>query len=224
MKANELTHIIRKIVAEEVKKQLPQALSEVFTNLMGRTVVTEQRAPEPAPVQVEEEEPVSEMKQSLRELFAGAQPIQEQVARPTAPAKKNFTKNPVLNDILNQTSPFSGLARQQMGGMSPAAAMAAEMAGIRSQPSVMSEEPDPEFLRNIPTMGGSVSPGVQIAAATAPVLREGQASDHIPLSNVPADVSALDLKNYAPPAVKNALSRNYSQMMKIIDKKRKGGV
>lgn len=193
MKTSQLTHIIRAIVAEEIKKQLPQALTEVFSTLGGKSVVTEQRtAPVSEPVSVEDEEqPVHTMKQSLRELFAGT-PVMSP-PQPAAPVKKTFTKNSVLNEVLNQTSPFSGLARQQMGGMSPAAAMAAEMAGV------------------------------QIQNGSTPAPQEGQSSDHIPLSNVPHDVSALDLKNYAPPAVKNALSRNYSQMMKIIDKKRKGG-
>lgn len=48
MKKNELTDIIRTLVREEIRKQLPQALTEVFSSLMnGRQVVNEQISPQP---------------------------------------------------------------------------------------------------------------------------------------------------------------------------------
>lgn len=202
MKTSELTHIIKAIVAEEIKKQLPQALTEVFSSLMGgKTVMVEQKI---APVSVSEEEVEEqpEARQSLRELFASANPDLP-VAPVAPPVKRNFTKNTVLNDILNVTQPFSGLARQQMGGMSPGAMMAAMNSGV--------------------SMGGEShidASTVQMLAGRPPVLQEGQESDHIPLGHIQGQISALDLKQHAPPAVKAALSRNYAQMMKIIDKKR----
>lgn len=207
MKKSELTHIIRAIVAEEVRKQLPQALSEVFSNMMGtRGVVTERQAA-PAP-QVEPEEEPSSFKQSLSEMLNTGEPPQQPAARPAPPAKRHYTKNATLNEILNQTSPFSGIARQQMGGMSSAVAMAAAMSSIPTSTPNMGEivDEDSPSLRRMPTMQGANSPSVSA----------------IPEVMVDQTVSALDVKHIAPPAVKDALSRNYSSLMKAIDKKKKG--
>jgi hypothetical protein len=54
------------------------------------------------------------------------------------------------------------------------------------------------------------------------VLVEGQESSHAPLSALPNGVSVLDVarQGAVPTTVTNALTRNYSQMLKLIDKKK----
>jgi hypothetical protein len=205
MKKSELTHIIREIVVEELRKQLPRLLAETFLKA-GKGVVAEQRV-QPQPTEEAVEERPQTLKESLREIFQDVEPAAPAPRAPQPRQQKQFTKNPVLNEILNQTSPFNGIARQQMGGMSPAAAMAAAAMPQVSMAAMMESDmvdEDIPSLRNVPTMPGAHAPSAPM------VMQEGDT------------VSALDVKHHAPPAVKDALSRNYSQLMKAIDKKKKG--
>jgi hypothetical protein len=233
MKKSELTQItqiIELIVAREVRKQLPTIIAETFQNMMGKSVVTENRRPafvspqeiEPEPEREQLQEEVQndqvDFKASLRELFAGTNviPPQQQTRQP-----RQFTKDPILNKILNETTPdlraregLAGMAAFQ-GGYNPAAmASAAPM-------MPMEDGPEPAFMRNVPTMGGSRQMP-QIPIGRPPVLAEGQTSNHAPLSALPEGVSALDVAKHgaAPAAVAGALTRNYSQMLKLIDKKK----
>lgn len=233
---SQITQLIELIVAKEVRKQLPTIIAETFQNMMGKTVVAETQKPMSQPPQrqqieetiepVEDEEQGEQvnLKTSLRELFAGTPVMQSQ---PQTRQPKQFTKNPVLNQILNETVPdlrsregLAGMAAFQ-GGYNPAAvSMAAPM-------MPMEEGPEPAFMRNVPTMGmpRHVQPQMHapsIPIGKPPVLVEGQASSHAPLSALPEGVSVLDVarQGAAPPTVANALTRNYSQMLKLIDKKK----
>ena len=84
MKKNELIEIIRTLVKEEVHNTLPQLLMEVLAEkLTGQEVLTEKVSEAPKrKVQVELE---SQIKQA---------PVQ---------APKIFTKNSILNQVLNET-------------------------------------------------------------------------------------------------------------------------
>lgn len=205
----QLTQLIEALVAKEVRKQLPVIIAETFQNMMGtKTVVTEQRQPAPVAPAAEEE---LDLKASLREMFAGATPVAPVAARPAAPQPRHFTKDPVLNKILNETTPLRQHERN-MGSM-PAFLNQYQQAAAMPSPVEMVAE-DPAFTRGMPTM----------PIGTPPVLREGQESSHAPLAAIPDGISALDVARQVPLAapVAQALTRNYSQMMKIIDKKKKG--
>lgn len=235
---SQITQLIELIVAKEVRKQLPSIIAETFQNMMGKSVVNEiqrsvvhppQRQPIEEYVEPAEDEEQGEqinLKASLRELFAGTPVMKSQ---PQTREPKQFTKNPVLNQILNETVPdlraregLSGMAAFQ-GGYNPAAvSMAAPM-------MPMEDVPEPAFMRNVPTLGINrhSQPSSQmhvpsIPIGKPPVLVEGQASSHAPLSALPEGVSVLDVARHgaAPPTVTNALTRNYSQMLKLIDKKK----
>ena len=84
MKKTELIEIIRTLVKEEVHNTLPQLLMEVLAEkLTGQEVLTEKVAEAPKrKVNVGLDAPVKQV------------PIQ---------APKIFTKNPILNQILNET-------------------------------------------------------------------------------------------------------------------------
>lgn len=235
---SQITQLIELIVAKEVRKQLPTIIAETFQNMMGKSVVTEAQKPVAQPpqrksieenietVEDEDQDEQVNLKASLRELFAGTPVMQSQ---PQTRQPKQFTKNPVLNQILNETVPdlrsregLAGMAAIQ-GGYNPAAiSMAAPM-------MPMEEGPEPAFMRNVPSMGmpRHVHPAPQmhvpsIPVGKPPVLIEGQESSHAPLSALPDGVSALDVARHgaAPATVTNALTRNYSQMLKLIDKKK----
>lgn len=223
---SQITQLIELIVAKEVRKQLPTIIAETFQNMMGKSVVTENSHPnveEPNDVSTSNEQ--INLKTSLRELFAGTPVIQPKNS-PRQP--KQFTKNPVLNEILNETIPdlrsresLAGMAAFQ-GGYNPASySHAAPM-------MPMDNTPEPAFMRNVPAMDGHSprnipqlhSPSIPISRP--PTLIEGQTSTHAPLSTLPNGVSALDVakQGATPPSVTNALTRNYSQMLKLIDKKK----
>lgn len=216
----QLTQIIEILVAKEVRKQLPGIIAETFQNMMGRSVVTEERQPTPQPVHEEMEAEETTLKQSLRELFAGTPVMKTPQAGPRQP--RQFTKDPVLNSILNQTRPFNGQEKMAMGG-GPAVMMA--MAQMPSGPSamtgvgeMMSEDEMPSFARNMPSMPG-VNPGVPLAelpTSRAPVLQEGQESTHVPMESL-GEVSALDVARagVVPGAVGAALT-NFDRMRKIL--------
>lgn len=236
MKKSELTQItqlIELIVAKEVRKQLPVIIAETFQNMMGgKTVVNESKKPtprqkvqepDPDPEQIEEEVQSDQVnfKSSLRELFAGTNVM---APRPQATRQpRQFAKDPILNQILNETTPdlraregLVGMAAFQ-GGYNPAAvASAAPMMS-------MEEGPEPSFMRNVPSMQPQMHRHVpQVPISKPPVLAEGQVSNHAPMAELPQGVSVLDVARTgaAPEAVTGALTRNYSQMMKLIDKKK----
>jgi hypothetical protein len=216
----QLTQLIEALVAKEVRKQLPVIIAETFQNMMGKSVVTEQRQPAPVATAAEEE---LDLKASLREMFAGATPTAPVAARPAAPAPmRQLCKDPVLNKILNETTPLRAHERN-MGSMPAFLSQyqtAAMQAGVSMpNPAEMSAamaEGEPEFAKRMPAL----------PVGTPPVLREGQESSHQPMAAIPDGVSALDVARQVPLAapVAQALTRNYSQMMKIIDKKKKGVV
>jgi len=206
----QLTQIIEHIVAKEIRKQLPSLLAEVFQNKIGNLVVNEQAAhPPSAAVKpttlTENKEEVINLKASLRELFDGTPVMENPVVEQPPPTTKQYTKNPIYNQILNETrgdlrdrERIVGAAAFQ-GGYSPALTMLPEFG-------------QPEANINIPP----------IASTRAPTLVEGQTSTHAPMSTIPEGVSVLDIVNNVKTArsVKKALTRNYSQMMKLIDKKK----
>lgn len=216
----QLTQIIEHIVAKEIRKQLPNIISETFQNMMGtRKVVNEIKQPvEPVePVQEEVQDEEVNLKASLRELFAGT-PVMSQPQDPRQRQPRQFTKNPVLNQILNETVPdlrsregMVGMAAFQ-GGYSPSLNM---VPGFNPAAAMMPSEdaPEPSFMRNTPS---------PIPVSRPPVLAEGQISNHIPMAAIPEGVSALDVARPKPleGSVAKALTRNYSQMLKIIDKKK----
>lgn len=226
MKKSELTQItqiVEHLVAREVRKQLPKLISEAIQNMRGKTIVTEaKRASQPQRVREQEEvlentigdEP-SDFKASLRELFAGTSVMKAPVQESQVREPKQYTKDPVLNAILNETTNdlrskerLVGAAAFQ-GGYSPGLSM---VPGFNPGSAMDAQiEDEPAFARNIPS---------SLPPMNAPILREGQESDHAPMSMIPQGASVLDLKHAAPPVVKQALTRNYSEMMKLIDKKK----
>ena len=186
----QLTQIVEFLVKREIKKQLPQIMTEVFKGMVQKSLVTEHiqpivkdaigkevEAPEVTP------DPL-EFRASLKEAFAGIETEQKVDVEPRP--FKNYTKNPLLNKILNETT--SDLRSKEGLG-----AMAAYQGGFN--PAVLSGAP-----------------------GAASMLTEGQA----PLDSLPAGISALDVAQRVPlkPEVKNALTKNYSSMMKLIDQKK----
>ena len=108
------------------------------------------------------------------------------------------------------------------GGYSPGLSMIPGFnpGSVSGQNSQIEEEPG--FLKNMPVMSPPINSTPMAAIPTGtPRLVEGQESNHAPMAALPDGLSALDAVRYSPVSdgVKTALTKNYSQMMKLIDKK-----
>lgn len=217
----QLTQIIEHLVAREIRKQLPTLIAETFKNMMGQNkqpivehVSHKQEDMVEEEVDLPEDNPEG-FKASLRELFSGATPVvRRQSPAPNKP--RIFTKDPKLNAVLNET--VSDL-RQREGMVGMAAFQGGYNPGAAVAPGMMEMAPaeEPSFMKNTPS----------IPISKPPVLVEGQESTHAPLAEVlPEGVSALDIARQVPLAapVAQALTKNYSQMMKLMDSKKKGRV
>ena len=245
MKKSDLIKVIREIVRQEIKKELPNALAQWFAlNVMGQpqqpqihSINTVRNVPKSEPPVPQPEAPEDEMaslKSQLQEMFHGGTPVQRVAPQPqAAPQQKRFTANPVLNEILNQTRGFNSNERManRVGGMgsamSPAVAMAASGYGGSAGPSVtgagqMMDGQDLGFLRNVPGMPGSDGPVLtELPAHAQSSLREGMEGGAAPLESLGA-VSALDLKNHPalPDSIKGILNRDYRSLVRAMDKKK----
>jgi hypothetical protein len=90
MKKNELVEIIRTLVKEEVHNALPQILMEVLAEKMtenSAAILESKKQQEQAPAR-------------KSNFNVG---LEEPVKKQPAPAPKMFTKNPLLNQVLNET-------------------------------------------------------------------------------------------------------------------------
>lgn len=216
----QLTQVIEHLVRKEVRKQLPTIIAETFQNMMGKQIVTEQRQ-QPAQMVEEQNVPQDEeinLKASLREMFAGTTVMGDTAPSGQPRAPRHFTNNPVLNQILNETTPDLR-QREGMVGMAAMAGGYQSALGPMAAPMMpMENTPEPAFMRNVPPppMGGHAPMPMQRPSSTI------MSESHIPMAEIPQGVSALDVARQVPLAqpVAQALTKNYSQMMKLIDKKR----
>lgn len=103
MKKTDFENLVRGIVAEEVKKQLPKAISEVFYKVLN-----------------ENQETISE---DIEPEYIKPEPKKSQPVR----QYKQYTKNPVLNQILNETT---GDLKARKRFNSPAVGLAEDMGKI----------------------------------------------------------------------------------------------
>ena len=150
----QLTQIIEALVTREIRKQLPKLIGEVFSNMTGKAMVTEhthREVPPPTPKADSED-----FKASLKDLFAGATPVSrgelsEGVKIAPRPMR-NYAKDPILNQILNETTPRqseAGARASVGGGFSPGAGVdIGQLIQPVSQATMLSEGHAP--LSNIP--------------------------------------------------------------------------
>lgn len=208
----QLTQLIEALVAKEVRKQLPSIIAETFQNMMGKTVVTEEVQPAAQKPEAEE----LDLKTSLREMFAGtprsaaatskAQPVRQQ---------RQFTKDPVLNQILNETTPLRTHERN-MGSMPAFLNQYQQPSVAMPNPAEMNAamtEGEPEFAQRMPSF----------PVGSPPVLREGQESSHAPMEALPEGVSVLDVAKSGMLPKGNVVTEaltNYGRMKKILDQSR----
>lgn len=225
MKKNDLIRVIREIVRQEIKKELPNALAQCFSQLMGgqksqpKDVVGKEVDHAPSATEMPEEvDETASLKMQLAEMFNSGAPV-KRVQQPVQ--QKKFSSNPVLNEVLNQTRPFNGMERMAMGGggigMSPAVMMASSGFESPQMPTTgvgqLMESDELSFLKKIPGMPGADDPVV----TSIPAGHGGG----MPMADM-GMVSALDLKNHPalPDSIKSVLTRDYRSLVKAMDKKK----
>jgi hypothetical protein len=153
-------------------------------------------------------------------MFAGTPVMGGNAPQGTPRAPKQYTKNPILNQILNETTPDLILREGMTGMAAMAGGYAAALSPMAAPMMPMEDTPDPAFMRNVPPPPMRVGGHMPMPSPRPTVMSE----NHVPMSDIPEGVSALDVARQVPLAqpVAQALTKNYSQMMKLIDKKKKG--
>jgi hypothetical protein len=110
MKSKELTELIRNIVRQEIKKALPDLLSSVFKKLMetpnSENVISENKRPSGDTItnkrSVLDENNLLGSGGLLKDAF-----ITNNKQNDVKIEKKRYTNISILNDILNETTPFT---------------------------------------------------------------------------------------------------------------------
>tara|TARA_B100000287_G_scaffold366262_1_gene361441 strand:+ start:664 stop:1206 length:543 start_codon:yes stop_codon:yes gene_type:complete len=173
---NDLTKTLRKIIREEVEKAVRTEFVN-FVSLMG-----EAKTPKKKVIKKPKKKVVSET--SIKKMVDDIVPAKEQVS---------FTKDPVLNSILNETKggvPVDGTIPQQ------------PQQGQEEWPTMGGEGKtfDRNSMAEMLGYGGGV-----------PTIQGMSTPDGKPVS-----------AEQVPDSVVNAMTRNYGDLMKAIDKKKQG--
>lgn len=166
MDSKKLAQLIKLVVEQEIKKQLPKMIKEEVSKLLN-----ENTKPIPKAKDILEDiDPFELANQLLDKERVQTPTIQQESVQP----KRQFTKNQTLNDILNQTQPFS--AAQRTAG--PSGGGASVLDNFQTQqpiqegytnshiPNYMDAEPDIDTTMSFGggAMGGVESMRAQMAA------------------------------------------------------------
>lgn len=163
MDSKKLAKLIKVIVEAEVAKKQEQFLSKTFPKILAeevnrrvKKVLKEVKGGVSAPSKtlVKEVDPFEMANQVLNQEQNRTQ-VQE-----SAQPKIQFTKNAVLNDILNQTQPFSATQRSggQVGGGTKSVLDSLPQQQVNENthiPSYMDAEPDIDQTINMDTSLGA---------------------------------------------------------------------
>lgn len=194
-----LTKIIEILVQKEIKKQLPKLISEVFQTIAEKSIVTEHTNPI-----IKNKEELQEinnsnvLRKSLKDLFSDVTPVTKtslEEGKNVSFVPKQFTKNPVLNQILNETVPDLR-QRERMVGLS-ALQGGYNSLGEFTNENMNNTEEEINLSSNVPNI-------IQ--------------NNNNLTSNISEGISALDVAKtgVTSPSVTRALT-DYGRMKKILD-------
>ena len=102
MDSKKLAQLIKLVVEQEIKKQLPKMIKEEVSKLLNETTKST-----PKKKDILEDVDPFELANQLLDKGRTQQSIQQESVQP----KRQFTKNQTINDILNQTQPFTAAQR-----------------------------------------------------------------------------------------------------------------
>jgi hypothetical protein len=143
MKSDILLSLIKEVVKNEVKTQVKVQVTEQLVKLIksGAVTLNSQRKKE-----------VPSLKE-MTEVNTTA-PIRKQTVVSTQQTKREFTKDPILNEILNQTQPFSSAHRGEGSTPSVLDSLYPEMS-VENEWQTMDFRGTDLHNGNIPTTGNT---------------------------------------------------------------------
>ena len=109
MDSKKLAQLIKLVVEQEIKKQLPKMIKEEVSKLLNETT-----KPTPKKKDILEDVDPFELANQLLDKERVQPKIQQESVQQKQPIRQ-FSKNPTINDILNQTKPFSSAQRAESG-------------------------------------------------------------------------------------------------------------
>lgn len=152
MDSKKLAQIIKLVVEQEIKKQLPKLVKEEVEKKMK--VLQERKSTPTEDVELDPFALAESLLQKERQV--------QQTEKVNEVAQKQFTKNPVLNNILNQTQPFTSAQRTAgpVGGSSVLDRFQTQPQQIQEvatyTPNYMDAEPDIDETMNFSSVNAQV--------------------------------------------------------------------
>lgn len=168
MNNKQLIKVIKALVEVEVAKKQTLFLSKTFPKILEAEVSKRLLEVTSVPKKVlkkKVQDPFDMANEALRvEQSATVVPIQENIQAP----QRTFSKNAVLNQVLNQTTPFSKAQRSGQGG---GASVLDGLPQKTQQPIVQENTHIPSYMDAEPDIDQTVSMGTSLGAGGTDALR-----------------------------------------------------
>ena len=168
MNNKQLIKVIKALVEVEVAKKQELFLSKTFPKILEAEVskiLLEVTKTSKKVLKKKTQDPFDMANEILREeQSATVVPIQENTQAP----QRTFSKNAVLNQVLNQTTPFSKAQRSGQGG---GASVLDSLPQQTQQPIVQENTHIPSYMDAEPDIDQTVSMGTSLGAGGTDALR-----------------------------------------------------
>ena len=168
MNNKQLIKVIKALVEVEVAKKQELFLSKTFPKILEAEVskrLLEVTKTSKKVLKKKVQDPFDMANEALRvEQSATVVPIQENIQAP----QRTFSKNAVLNQVLNQTTPFSKAQRSGQGG---GASVLDSLPQQTQQPIVEENTHIPSYMDAEPDIDQTVSMGTSLGAGGPEALR-----------------------------------------------------
>ena len=168
MNNKQLIKVIKALVEVEVAKKQELFLSKTFPKILEAEVskrLLEVTKTSKKVLKKKVQDPFDMANEALRmEQSATVVPIQENTQAP----QRTFSKNAVLNQVLNQTTPFSKAQRSGQGG---GASVLDGLPQQTQQPIVQENTHIPSYMDAEPDIDQTVSMGTSLGAGGTDALR-----------------------------------------------------
>ena len=168
MNNKQLIKVIKALVEVEVAKKQELFLSKTFPKILEAEVskrLLEVTKTSKKVLKKKVQDPFDMANEALRmEQSATVVPIQENTQAP----QRTFSKNAVLNQVLNQTTPFSKAQRSGQGG---GASVLDSLPQQTQQPIVQENTHIPSYMDAEPDIDQTVSMGTSLGAGGTDALR-----------------------------------------------------
>ena len=212
MNNKQLIKVIKALVEVEVAKKQELFLSKTFPKILEAEVskrLLEVTKTSKKVLKKKTQDPFDMANEILREeQSATIVPIQENTQAP----QRTFSKNAVLNQVLNQTTPFSKAQRSGQGG---GASVLDSLPQQTQQPIVEENTHIPSYMDAEPDIDQTVNMGTSLGAGGTDALR-AQMAHKMGYGNIPSQSgrkSGLGVSTGLP-GLDKILNRDNSELVK----------